>query len=45
MTDLTLPTTDTSTDQRKTWLGRLFDRLKPTPEQAETLARIKFPCC
>lgn len=24
---------------------QLIARLRPTPEQLETLSRIKFPCC
>jgi len=26
-------------------LRRMINRCKPTPEQAEALAAIKFPCC
>lgn len=27
------------------FLKRLLRRLAPTPEQAERLAEVKFPCC
>lgn len=29
----------------RTFIGRLRRKLAMTPEQAETLASIKFPCC
>ncbi|WP_407495937.1 hypothetical protein [Pseudooceanicola sp. MF1-13] len=38
-------TTTARPSLRSSWLERLRKKLSLTPEQAETLARVKFPCC
>ena len=41
-----LPNTGTPPlPNRASLIERLRDRLTLTPDQADTLARVKFPCC